>query len=142
MMCRDLRGPYRRRNGKNQAGSDVGVSTIGGEALKGHLDLILLSALERGPAYGYSIVSQIEEESMGQLRLSDGTIYPALHRLERAHLLTSFYEVSAGRRRRVYRLTPEGTGELQRLKREWDTFSGAIQHLLQTKKTSSTRRGA
>ena len=106
------------------------MSTIGGEALKGHLDLILLSALSRGPAYGYSIVSQIEQESEGRLRLSDGTIYPALHRLERARLLTSFYEVSAGRRRRVYRITPAGVDELARLKQDWAMFSGAVHQLL------------
>lgn len=120
------------------------MGTIGGEALKGHLDLILLSALERGPAYGYSIVSQIEQDSEGHLRLSDGTIYPALHRLERARLLSSFYEVSAGRRRRVYQMTPTGKTELEKLKGEWKTFAEAVEHLLETKgsATSSDRRHA
>ena len=118
------------------------MGTIGGEALKGHLDLILLSALEQGPAYGYLIVSQIEEGSEGRLRLSDGTIYPALHRLERAKLLTSYYEVNAGRRRRVYQLTSAGTSELERLKSEWETFATAVHHLIEGKHetVSSSRR--
>ena len=119
------------------------MGTIGGEALKGHLDLILLSALEQGPAYGYLIVSQIEEGSEGRLRLSDGTIYPALHRLERAKLLTSYYEVNAGRRRRVYQLTSAGTSELERLKSEWQTFATAVHHLIEGKRqTVSSSRGA
>lgn len=106
------------------------MSSIGGEALKGHLDLILLSALEQGPAYGYLIVAQIEEDSEGLLCLSDGTIYPALHRLERARLLSSFHEITAGRRRRVYRLTPAGISRLDELKSEWRTFSSAVERLL------------
>lgn len=115
----------------------IALSLIQGEALKGHLDLILLSALERGPAYGYSIVAQIQEDTGGRLTLSDGTIYPALHRLERSRLLTSFYEVSAGRRRRIYRITEEGEDELERLKAEWAGFAGAIQKILRGKRPVS-----
>jgi DNA-binding PadR family transcriptional regulator len=116
------------------------LSTIGGEALKGHLDLILLSTLERGPAYGYLIVSQLDQDSEGRLRLSDGTIYPALHRLERAQRLTSFFEVSAGRRRRVYRITPAGEDELERLRSEWTNFSTAIQQVLNARQKRITSR--
>ena len=122
----------------------IALSLIQGEALKGHLDLILLSALERGPAYGYSIVAQLQHDTSGRLILSDGTIYPALHRLERSQLLTSFYEVSAGRRRRIYRITEAGEDELERLKAEWAGFSGAIQKILRRKRAAQTRgrRGA
>jgi DNA-binding PadR family transcriptional regulator len=115
---------------------------IQGEALKGHLDLILLAALERGPAYGYSIVAQIQAETGGSLTLSDGTIYPALHRLERARMLTSFYEVSAGRRRRIYRVTEAGEDELERLKGEWAGFAGAIQKILRRKRPIAGARGS
>ena len=115
---------------------------IQGEALKGHLDLILLAALERGPAYGYSIVAQIQAETGGSLTLSDGTIYPALHRLERARMLTSFYEVSAGRRRRIYRVTEAGEDELERLKGEWAGFAGAIHKIFRRKRPIAGARGS
>jgi len=58
-------------------------SVLRGEALKGHLDVILLSVLAEGPAYGYAIISKLEEWTGGELNLSDGTVYPALHRLRK-----------------------------------------------------------
>lgn len=118
---------------------------IRGEVLKGHLDLILLTALERGPAYGYSIISEIERDTEGHISISDGTIYPALHRLERSGLLSSTYHVTSGRRRRVYTLTDHGREESSRLQSEWDIFSRAIQRIVDTSRATKRlrrRRGA
>ncbi|HEX5139917.1 MAG TPA: PadR family transcriptional regulator [Dehalococcoidia bacterium] len=102
-----------------------------GEALKGHLDLILLAALEAGPTYGYSIAARVASATGGNVTLSDGTIYTALHRLEHAGLLTSRYMTSKGRRRRVYSLTDRGWQESARLRREWWDFARGLEVLLQ-----------
>jgi len=60
-----------------------------GEILKGHLDMILLAALAAGPAHGYAIIQEIRRRSGNAFDLPEGTIYPALHRLEQAGLLSS-----------------------------------------------------
>jgi PadR family transcriptional regulator PadR len=82
------------------------------EALKGHLDGLLLSVLAAEPAHGYAIIEELKRRSGGTFSLPEGTVYPALHRLERAGFLTSAWAKAAGRPRRVYRLTRTGRGEL------------------------------
>ena len=100
--------------------------------LKGHLDAIVLAALEAGPAHGYAIIEQIRRLTDGAFDLPEGTIYPALHRLEQAGLLRSDWAVSAGaRRRRVYSLTDEGSASLVERKKNWRRFSRAVNDLLQ-----------
>jgi PadR family transcriptional regulator, regulatory protein PadR len=99
---------------------------MSGEALKGHLDLLLLAVLERGPAHGYAILSTLRQRSGGAFDLPEGTIYPALHRLEADGLLCSEWAGEGGRRRRVYRLTPAGQLALERRQQEWRTFAGAV----------------
>ena len=78
------------------------------ERLKGNLDLLLLSVLSSGPAHGYAIISALRDRSGGTFDLPEGTIYPALHRLEDSGLLASTWAQAGGRRRRVYGLTDEG----------------------------------
>ena len=95
------------------------------EVLKGHADLLLLAALESGPAHGYAIVEAIRSRSGGTFDLAEGTVYPALYRLERRGLLASDWVRAVGaRRRRVYRLTRGGRKEAasdpESLKRIWD----------------------
>ena len=72
------------------------------ERLKGHLDLLLLSSLSAGPAHGYAVIAALRDRSEGTFDLPEGTIYPALHRLEDAGLLGSSWADAGGRRRRVY----------------------------------------
>ncbi len=79
-----------------------------GEALKGHLDLLLLAVLEKGPAHGYAVIESLRSHSGGTFDLPEGTVYPALHRLEKDGLLSSHWSQDSGRRRRVYQLTPKG----------------------------------
>ena len=76
------------------------------EELKGHLDGLLLAALEDGPRHGYAVIEILRQSTGGRLDLPTGTIYPALRRLEQAGLITGSWSVVAGRRRRDYRLTP------------------------------------
>ena len=79
------------------------------EALKGHLDLLLLGVVRDSPAHGYAIIEELRRSSGGALDLPEGTVYPALHRLEKAGLLASRWS-EEGRRRRVYELTRRGKG--------------------------------
>src|SRR3982074_2348832 len=83
------------------------------EMLKGHLDAIVLAAFEAGPAHGYAIIETIRQRSAGTFDLPEGTVYPALHRLEQAGLLSSAWTTPpGGRRRRVYSLTKAGSAAL------------------------------
>jgi PadR family transcriptional regulator PadR len=102
-----------------------------GEMLKGHLDLIVLAALAAGPAHGYAVIEEIRRKSGRAFDLPEGTIYPALHRLEQAGLLSSrWVTAESGRRRRVYSLTRRGHRALAERRAVWRQFSDAIGGLL------------
>ena len=99
--------------------------------LKGHLDMIVLAALAAGPAHGYGIIQEIRRRSRQAFDLPEGTIYPALHRLEEAGLLASrWVTADSGRRRRVYALTRRGERALVGHRAVWRQFSGAMSGLL------------
>jgi DNA-binding PadR family transcriptional regulator len=97
------------------------------EQLKGHLDLLLLSVLADGPAHGYAVIAQLRERSAEEFTLPEGTVYPALHRLEEAGLLRSHWAEQAGRRRRLYELTAKGVSALAGLQGEWRRFAIGMQ---------------
>ena len=97
------------------------------ERLKGNLDLLLLSVLAAGPAHGYAIITALRERSEGAFDLGEGTVYPALHRLERAGLLASDWADTAGRRRRVYALTGKGAAALAAEQAQWRRFAAGMQ---------------
>jgi transcriptional regulator len=102
-----------------------------GEMLKGHLDMIVLAALASGPAHGYAIIQEIHRRSGGAFDLPEGTVYPALHRLEHAGLLGSRWTIGdSGRQRRVYALTKRGTRALAKHREVWQRFSDAIGGLI------------
>jgi PadR family transcriptional regulator PadR len=100
------------------------------ETLKGHLDGLLLASLETGPRHGYAILEALRAGSGGQVDLPTGTIYPALHRLERAGLVKGSWSQAGGRRRRVYRLTAAGRRALAEERSSWREFSAAVTSLL------------
>jgi PadR family transcriptional regulator, regulatory protein PadR len=100
------------------------------ERLKGNLDLLLLSVLAAGPAHGYAIISALRNRSKGTFDLPEGTVYPALHRLEDAGLLVSSWADADGRRRRVYGLTDQGSATLASEQTEWQRFATGIQAVL------------
>jgi PadR family transcriptional regulator, regulatory protein PadR len=97
------------------------------DVVRGHLDLLLLSALEAGPAHGYALIERLRGQSDGALDFAEGTIYPALHRLERSGVLTSSWDEAAARRRRVYALTRRGRAELDRQRAAWRAFARAVE---------------
>ena len=94
--------------------------------LHGHLDLLALAVLADGPAHGYAVIEELRRRSAGTFDLPEGTVYPALHRLEAAGFLTSRWEAGRGRRRRVYRLTRRGRSRLERGRSDWSAFAGAV----------------
>jgi PadR family transcriptional regulator PadR len=98
--------------------------------VKGSLDLLLMGVLRRGPTHGYAIIAALRERSDGEFDLAEGTIYPALHRLERAGLVASSVEVAQGRRRRSYALTARGRAEFAAQRREWQGFVANMQAVL------------
>jgi transcriptional regulator len=103
---------------------------VEGEILKGHLDMIVLAALAGGPGHGYAIIREIRRRSGGAFDLPEGTIYPALHRLEKNGLLSSRWTTAdSGRKRRTYTLTPRGRAALADQRATWERFSAAISGL-------------
>ena len=97
-----------------------------GEALKGHLDLLLMAVLEDAPAHGYAIIESLRQRSGGGFDLPEGTIYPALHRLEEAGLLASSWSEDTGRRKRIYSLTLKGRKTLAQRQQDWRKFARAV----------------
>jgi PadR family transcriptional regulator, regulatory protein PadR len=98
--------------------------------LKGNLDLLLLSVLAAGPAHGYAVITAVRERSEGVFDLGEGTIYPALHRLEKAGLLASDWADVGGRQRRIYALTDEGAAALAAQQAQWRRFAGGVRAVL------------
>ena len=98
--------------------------------VRGSLDLLLMGVLRRGPAHGYAIIAALRDRSDGEFDLAEGTIYPALHRLERAGLVDSSVELAQGRRRRTYALTTRGRAEFAEQQREWQGFVANMQAVL------------
>jgi DNA-binding PadR family transcriptional regulator len=96
----------------------------------GQLDAMILSALQRRPAHGYDVIAELRTRSDGDLDLPEGTVYPALHRLEQQGLLSSDWVVEAGRRRRVYRLTGAGATALSSATAQWRRFSSGMNAIL------------
>ncbi|MGE5464161.1 MAG: PadR family transcriptional regulator [Syntrophothermus sp.] len=96
------------------------------EALKGHLDLLLLAILADGPAHGYAVIEALRSRSDGLFDLPEGTIYPALHRLENQGLLQSTWSEDSARRKRIYQITSKGRQTLASRQDEWRQFSKAV----------------
>jgi len=101
-----------------------------GQALKGHLDLLVLAVLAAGPRHGYAVIELLKERSDDLFDLPEGTVYPVLHRLEKAGLLVSEWSEGAGRPRRTYRLTDTGRQALIEQRTAWERFSGAVGSVL------------
>ncbi len=97
------------------------------ELLKGSTDTLLLSLLSREHMYGYRLAKEMEGRSGGYFRFKEGTLYPALHRLERDGLVKGMWELSSSRqRRRYYYITEEGRAKLRSMLEEWQDFSHAV----------------
>ena len=93
---------------------------------RGHLDLLLLSVLGEGPRHGYAVIAALRDRTEGAFELPEGTVYPALHRLQDEGWLASAWEDVAGRRRRIYRITEPGRRALASETTRWHGFAAAV----------------
>ena len=97
------------------------------DKLQGSLDLLILRTLRAEPLHGYGITAQIQAWSEGELEVEEGSLYPALHRLERDELLSAEWrETEAGRRAKYYKLTRKGRKHLEAELERWGRLSSAI----------------
>ncbi|PZS20391.1 MAG: PadR family transcriptional regulator [Pseudonocardiales bacterium] len=100
------------------------------DRIKGHLDLVLLGVLSESPGHGYAVITTLRARTEGTLDLTEGSVYPALHRLEELGLLASEWQPVAGRRRRMYRVTTAGQRALQAERRDWRALVSAVEAVL------------
>ena len=100
------------------------------DQLRGHLGMLLLAVLAAGPAHGYALSAELRRRSGGLLAIVEGSLYPALHRLEAAGLVASSTEIADGRRRRRYEITADGKAVLEEEMREWDMFKTCVDSVL------------
>jgi transcriptional regulator len=102
------------------------------ELLQGTLDLLILRTLQAGPLHGWAISERIQQISQDLLRVNQGSLYPALHRLEHRGWIKPEWGISElGRRARFYNLTAAGRRQLDREKQSWTQLSGAIARILE-----------
>lgn len=92
--------------------------------------MLLLAAVNEGQSHGYAIVEHLRDATSGSFDFADGTIYPALRRLERSGYLRSKWIENEGRRKRRYQLTPQGKRLLARQKQEWGIFEQGVRAIL------------
>jgi PadR family transcriptional regulator, regulatory protein PadR len=101
------------------------------DLLQGTLDMLILKTLEDQPLHGYAIAQRIEQASRALLHVPQGSLYPALHRLEnRGWLAAAWVETDAGRAAKVYRLTAKGRRQLEKEVAAWQRLSDAIGWIL------------
>ena len=99
--------------------------------LQGTIDLLILKTLEQGPNHGFGITVHIQSVSDRMLQVEEGSLYPALHRLDRAGLLKAEWKTSEnGRRARYYTLTPKGRTALEKTTASWDTLRRGVTKVL------------
>ena len=102
------------------------------ELIKGNIDALLLSLIGEQPMYGYQIIKELDTKSRGYFRFKEGTLYPALHRLEKSGLITSKWELlPSGRQRRYYHITERGSTLLKEKKSQWLDFTMAMNLIIQ-----------
>ena len=102
-----------------------------GELLPGTLELMVLKVLRKDALHGYAIARAIRQRSRDVLQVEEGSLYPALHRMEKRGLLSSHWEKSeANRRAKFYRITDNGLAQLVEQQKRWKRISSAVNHVL------------
>jgi transcriptional regulator len=102
-----------------------------GENLQGSLELLILKTLDNSPNHGFGITAHIGAASGGLLRVEEGSLYPALHRMESERLISGSWGVTDnGRKARVYRLTEAGKSRLSELRENWKSVSKGVKKVL------------
>lgn len=98
--------------------------------LNGTVEMLILEVVDHGPSYGYEITQTVLSRSSGSFELKEGSLYPALHRLERQKLLDSYWTEHEGRRRKYYKLTAAGRKALAARRQEWQAFATGVNGVL------------
>ena len=110
---------------------------IGADAIRGHIDLILLAILETQPSYAYEISKTITDRSRGEYVIKQTTLYTAVKRLQSQGLLDSYEDASpSGKPRTYYRLTPDGFDQLGIKREEWRSTRALVDHFTEGKDAS------
>ncbi|HJG92504.1 PadR family transcriptional regulator [Brachybacterium massiliense] len=110
---------------------------IGADAIRGHIDLILLAILETGPSYAYEISKTLTDRSRGEYVIKQTTLYTAVKRLQAQGLLDSYEDVSpTGKPRTYYQLTPDGLDQLALKRTEWRSTRALVDHFADGKDAS------
>ena len=112
------------------------------ELLKGNTPTLVLAVLRGGPLHGYGIAREIERRSDDALKCKEGTLYPALHTLEREGRVRSEWRLEAGRPRKVYALTAAGLAALEERTRTWERFASAVNRVIGGDSDERVRPGA
>lgn len=105
-------------------------ATVNAKLFSGTLEMLILEVVADGPTYGYEITQTVLGRSDGRFELTEGSLYPALHRLERKRLLKAKWRDASGRRRKYYEVTPAGARELEARRKEWDEFVSGVEGVL------------
>ena len=96
----------------------------------GTLEMLILEVISAGPSYGYEIAQRVIGQSGERFELREGSLYPALHRLQRQELLAHEWREADGRKRKYYKLTANGRKALEQKKSEWAEFARGVQGIL------------
>jgi len=103
---------------------------INKELMKGSTVILILTLLEHKDMYGYEMVKEIQTSSDGIFTFKEGTLYPILHTLETENFVEAYWNEYQGRKRKYYRITEAGKGQLQEKKKEWFTFRTAVDRVV------------
>ena len=102
------------------------------ELVKGNIDSLLLCLIAQQPMYGYQIIRDLDRRSQGYFKFKEGTLYPALHRLERAGLIVGRWQMlPSGQQRKYYHITDKGLSTLAERRGQWQDFLTAMNLIIQ-----------
>ncbi len=104
------------------------------DLIKSNIDSLLLCLVNRQPMYGYQIIKELENRSQGYFRFKEGTLYPALHRLEKNGMIQGTWQIlPSGQQRKYYHITERGVGLLDEKRSSWDEFLRAMNLIIHLK---------
>ncbi len=98
--------------------------------LSGAVEMLILEVISHGPSYGYEIAQTVTSESNGYFDLKEGSLYPALHRLEQQKYVSAFWQEVEGRRRKYYKISAAGQKSLDAKRAAWRAFSKGVEGVL------------
>jgi PadR family transcriptional regulator, regulatory protein PadR len=108
------------------------------ELIKNNIDSLLLSMMDRQPMYGYQIIKELEGQSQGYFKFKEGTLYPALHRLEKSGTVEGKWQIlPSGQQRKYYYITEKGRSTLAEKRVSWNEFLAAMNLIIQGSEGSS-----